>query len=329
MPHAPHPLPINEPAHPVATGEGDAVAMAASGITAVVVTFNPDTTLLAELLRRTRPQVEHIELIDNGSTEPTLDAIRALCADDQVRLTTLGENRGVAGAQNAGIALARQHGARYVLLLDHDSLPSEGMVARLRTAIEHAPASQQPVGAAGPRFVDERQRESITPFRRLVGVRRVRCQCETDDQLLDVEHVIASGCLIPLAVLNQVGDMDAGLFIDYVDIEWCLRAQHHGFHILGVCAASMVHNLGENPIRIFGRNLPNHSPLRNYYLFRNALLLYRMSHISWQWKCMDARIFIMRIGLYLATMKPRIPRLNMILRGLFDGLRKKTGPFQP
>lgn len=329
MPQAPNP-PSAAPSPPSAPVlENDPVAVAARGITAVVVTFNPDTALLAELLRRTRPQVEHVELIDNGSAEPTLAAIRALCTDPHVTLTPLGENRGIGGAQNAGIAIARQRGASHVLLLDHDSLPEAQMVARLRAAIDNAPASQQPVGAVGPRFVDERQRDSISPFRRLVGIRRLHCRCESEDQLLDVEHVIASGCLIPLAVLDQVGDMDAGLFIDYVDIEWCLRAQHHGFHILGACAARMVHNLGENPIRILGRNLPNHSPLRNYYLFRNALLLYRMPHISWQWKLMDARISFLRIGLYLATMKPRLPRLRMILRGLRDGLRGRTGPFQP
>ena len=41
-------------------------ALAASGITAIVVTYNPDPAQLAEQCRLTRPQVERIELIDNG-----------------------------------------------------------------------------------------------------------------------------------------------------------------------------------------------------------------------------------------------------------------------
>lgn len=242
-----------------------------------------------------------------------------------LHLTPLGENRGIGAAQNVGIGLARQRGSRYVLLLDHDSIPEPGMVAALRAAIEGQPAGSQPVAAAGPRYADERQTTSPSPFVQLEGFRRVRCPCEHAGQLIEVEHLIASGSLIPLAVLDAVGDMDEALFIDYVDIEWCLRAAHAGYRMLGVCDARMQHQLGETPIRFLGKHLPDHSPLRHYYLFRNALLLQRMPHIGWRWKVVDAWQSVMKYGFYALVATPRWPRIRMMNRGLWDGLLGRGG----
>jgi rhamnosyltransferase len=44
-------------------------------------------------------------------------------------------------------------------------------------------------------------------------------------------------------VLDVVGGMNDSLFIDYVDIEWCLRAKNLGYEILGCYRALMNHYL--------------------------------------------------------------------------------------
>lgn len=316
-------------AHAGATGQ-PAMPLAgsmATGITAVVVTYNPDISRLAELLRLTRAQVEHVEVIDNGSKPDIIEAIRALC-EGPVRLHPQGRNLGIGGAQNVGIGIARARGADYVLLLDHDSLPAPDMVARLRVAIEAQSAGSQRVAAAGPRYVDPRQPDARSPFVRQQGMKRIYCECQHDDELIEVEHLIASGCLIPLAVLDRVGDMNEQLFIDYVDIEWCLRASHAGFRILGVCGARLTHELGDDIIRFRGKTLPNHSPLRNYYLFRNGLLLNRMPHITPAWKRMDLRNLLIRFIVNAVAQRPRWPWVRMSLLGILDGLRGKTGPRQ-
>lgn len=299
----------------------------ATGITAVVVTYNPDPEQLAELCRLTRPQVEYIELIDNSSPPDALTAIKALCIDG-IHLTALENNLGIGAAQNVGIAKARARGSHYVLLLDHDSLPAPDMVARLRAAIENQPDSCNPVAAAGPRYADKRQANSPSPFVQQEGLKRIRRECKHDNDLIEVEHLIASGSLIPMTALNRVGDMNEALFIDYVDIEWCLRAAHAGYRMLGVCRAKMQHQLGENPIHFLGKAFPDHSPLRHYYLIRNALLLQRMPHITLSWKLLDAWLTIKKIGFYTLIAKPRWPRIKMISYGLLDGLLGRTGPFR-
>ena len=294
------------------------------GVTAVVVTYNPNIARLKALCEATRPQVGHIVLVDNGSRPDSLAAVQTLC-DRRIRLLPLGSNRGIGAAQNAGIAQARHHGAEHVLLLDHDSIPAADMVARLHAALDAQPPGSVPVAAAGPRYADPRQAHDPSPFVQLQGLRRIRCECTDPHQRLEVEHLIASGSLIPMAVLDAIGDMNEELFIDYVDIEWCLRATDAGYRVLGVCDAHMQHALGDAPIAFMGKHLPDHSPLRHYYLFRNALLMYRMPHISLRWKLVDFYQLILKYGFYALVATPRWPRIRMMNRGLWHGLLGRGG----
>lgn len=292
--------------------------------TAVVVTYNPDVARLKALCEATLPQVGQIVLVDNGSTTEALAAIRPLC-QARLHLLALGENRGIGAAQNAGIAQARQQQADYVLLLDHDSIPAPDMVSRLRAALDEQPPGAAPVAAVGPRYADGRQAHNPSPFVQLQGLRRVRCPCQHPRQRIEVEHLIASGSLIPVAVLDTIGDMNEDLFIDYVDIEWCLRATDAGYRVLGVCDAHMQHELGDTPIAFMGKHLPDHSPLRHYYLFRNALLMYRLPHVSLRWKLVDFYQLIMKYGFYALVATPRWPRIRMMNRGLWHGLLGRGG----
>ena len=99
--------------------------------------------------------------------------------------------------------------------------------------------------------------------------------------------------------------------------------------MLGVCDARMQHELGDTPIRFMGKHLPDHSPLRHYYLFRNALLLQRMPHIGWRWKVVDAYQTVMKYGFYALVATPRLPRIRMMNRGLWDGLLGRGGAYRP
>jgi rhamnosyltransferase len=147
-----------------------------------------------------------------------------------------------------------------------------------------------------------------------------------EDDVVEVDYLIASGSLIPLATLNAVGAMAEDLFIDYVDIEWGLRARGLGFRSYGVCAARMEHNLGEAPIRILGHSVPLHSPLRHYYHFRNAVWLYLNGNMPLHWKCADGWRLVLKYGFYTLFARPRLAHVRMMSRGILDGLRGRLGP---
>jgi len=250
-------------------------------IVAVVVAYQPVLQVLEQLLGALVPQVTSVVLVDNGS-HFDLAAWNSERGTRAVELLRLGENRGIAAAQNVGIQWARSHGAGFVLLMDQDSIPAPDMVEKLVFAIYEQPSP----AAAGPRYLDERQ-DNPPPFIRVRGLRLERSVCSTKESVVPVDYLIASGCLIPIGVLDKIGGMRDDLFIDYVDIEWGLRARHHGFQSYGVCSAHMQHSLGDHPIEFFGKNIPLHSPLRHYYHFRNAVLLYKEPWVPLNWKLVD------------------------------------------
>jgi rhamnosyltransferase len=296
-------------------------------VVAVAVTYEPGAAALQRLLGSISPQVETVWIVDNGSAADVSKWTERQ-APANVRCLRLPENLGVAAAQNRGIQRAKQDGAEFVLLLDQDSDPAPDMVAALVAAVRARQAAGVRVGAVGPLCIDRRNGKPHA-FVRLRGIfyRRVRCRNAQD--LIEVHDLISSGCLIPTSVLKVVGDMAEFLFIDYVDTEWSLRARQHGYRLYGVCAARMHHALGDNAIDLPGRRVALHSPLRHYYMFRNALWLARQRSVPTAWKVADGLRLVQRFVFYALCARPRLQHLRMMLRGMRDGWHGRMGRFEP
>ncbi|MGA9032717.1 MAG: glycosyltransferase family 2 protein [Sulfuricaulis sp.] len=292
------------------------------GVVAIVVTYQPVLEVLRKLLDALIPQVESVVVVDNGS-HADFQAWSNERQTRNVEVLLLGENRGVAVAHNTGIQWARNHGARFVLLMDQDSIPSPDMVDKLVAATSELPS----LAAVGPRYLDERH-DNPPPFIRVRGLTLERCACDTQDHVVHVDYVISSGCLVPMAVLDKVGGMWDDLFIDYVDIEWGLRARHHGFQSYGVCSAHMQHSLGDQPIKFFSKNIALHSPLRHYYHFRNAVLLYKEPWVPLNWKLVDGWRLCLKYIFYSLFARSRMAHWRMMTLGVWHGLAGKTGKFE-
>lgn len=291
-------------------------------VSALIVTFNPDPARFKRLIASLVNQVGEIIIIDNGSgSNEFLECIPENC----LHFISLKKNYGIAYAQNMGINHVLQNReAGFVLLLDHDSILSEGMVNRLLEVSVQLRDSGRNVAAVGPRYVDQRQ-ENPPPFIRVEGFRVKRLACEVDSHVVPVSYLIASGSLISVETFRSVGGMKDELFVDYVDIEWGLRAGLQGFGSYGVCDALMDHDLGDDPISIFNKKIPLHSPLRHYYLFRNAIYLYTQSYLPFAWKVGDLYRLMLKYGFYTLFAKPRWQHFSMMSKGMWDGLRGKMG----
>jgi rhamnosyltransferase len=293
-----------------------------SAVSAIIVTYNPVLAALRLLLDAINPQVEQVFIVDNGSTADI--AAWLVEQDIQVELVRLGDNYGIAQAQNRGIAEARARGATFILLLDQDSLPAPDMVAKLLSAARTKITNGVKLACVGPRYSDTRQ-NNPPPFIRTRGLRLERRACTSPDAVVDVDYLIASGCLIPMSALDDVGGMREELFIDYVDIEWGLRAQQKGYRSFGVCSAHMRHDLGDEPISFSGRQIPVHSPIRHYYYFRNAVWLYRQPWLRLNWKVIDGSRLLLKFAFYSLMTVPRLQHAKMMTMGAFHGLIGKMG----
>lgn len=285
--------------------------MATPTAVAVVVTYNPDFVDLQALLERLTGMVMRVVVVDNGS----LPSPEALVRERACHWLPLGDNLGIAAAQNQGIALARSLGATAVVLFDQDSLPEAGMIDTLADVAEALSTSGVPVAAVGPSYYDDGLGKGAPEFHR-PDVAAVRA--------FEVDHVIASGSYIPIAVLDRVGGMREELFIDYVDIEWALRARTCGLRSFCARDALMRHQFGV-PAVVMGRRYSAHSPMRQYYLFRNSIWLWRQGWVPLSWKLRRGPALILRLGFNLLFARPIAAQWRMIWRGVWHGMTGRMG----
>ena len=301
-------------------------------VCAVVVAYQPDMDKLVALLDGVRSQVAHTVLVINGSLEPLQhDQLRPLEQNEDVDCVFNFDNKGLGAAQNQGIEKARQRGCEMILLLDQDSCPAPDMVARLCAVWRSREAAGDRPAAVAPRYESKTDGGGHWPgFVRMHVWGFGRVGCPKDSASVEADFLIASGSLIALSVLDDVGEMDAGLFIDHIDTEWCLRAQARGYRLFGVCEAVMAHELGEQRLSFWlgrRRQVAVHQPQRYYYMFRNSMLLYRRQHMPLLWKWGDA-LRSMQLLVFFTLFSPqRLAILAMMLRGWRDGVLGRTGAY--
>lgn len=288
-----------------------------ASIIAVVVTYNPSFEVLSRLLVSTSSQVGRLFIVDNGSQ--CADGVKQLVSTIlNADFTGLPQNFGIAYAQNVGIRLAYEHNAEYVLTLDQDSVPEPGMVKKLSAVFDQVQGSER-IAAVGPLLLDESTSLAL-PFFSYRNGRKQRITPTVGGEILNVECLVSSGTLLAMRAIVEVGLLREELFISYVDVEWCLRARSHGFQVLGCCAATMTHNLGERRLKIGRYLIPLHSPLRHYYVFRSGVYMQRLSHVSTTWKRADRRQLARSFILFGFIGLPKFEEITSMFRGLKDGL---------
>ncbi len=293
---------------------------------AVIVTYNPNLELLVKVMLCLQEQVGRIIVVDNGSEN--ISHIESGIGNSPNKLIKLSENKGIAYAQNQGITYAESRRAQYVLLMDQDTLLPEGAVAALYDKCKDLEKHGFKVGAIGCAYRDRPDGKINTIWK--ADGRKVQKQdvnSETDE-LIGVDFVIASGSLVPVSTLKEVGLMEENLFIDLVDIEWGLRAKACGYQSYQSLAHVMSHTLGNGRLNVFRKTISLHSPIRNYYAVRNSIFLARRRYIASAWRI----YFVKRIFSYLIVFglfsSQKKERLNFMIRGLVDGLLGRGGPFR-
>lgn len=297
---------------------------AANQVYAVVVSHCSDAERLVLQFERLLTQVHTVVWVDNASGE-ALRQLQSRWPSERVYPLWLDENQGIGAAQNRGIEWALARGASHVLLMDDDSLPAPDMVARLLEVL-HA----QPLAAAvGACHTDSRRGVARSPFTTVRSGRLHWLGCTDAQQVWQVDHVIASGCLIPAPVLQAVGWMREDFFIDWVDIEWCLRARGHGYRIFGACGALLEHSLGDKVVQVLGQEIAQHAPWRHYYQARNFVLMLGACPIDLPTKIHMVLRQFKRFVVFSTLVPGRGQYCKMWLRGWFDACRGRSGPLLP
>jgi GT2 family glycosyltransferase/tetratricopeptide (TPR) repeat protein len=203
------------------------------------------TAACLDSIRRNTPEPHEVIVVDNASTDGTLEFLRAR---PEVRVIANDSNRGFPAAANQGIAAAV--GAR-VLLLNNDVVTTPGWLSRLLRALGSDPRIGL-VGpcsncVSGPQQVEAEYRdlESLDAF----AADRAR---DRDGELEDVDRLVGFCLLIRRAVIDAVGVLDERFGLGcFDDDDYTLRALAAGFRAV-IARDAFVHHDGGRTFRASG-----------------------------------------------------------------------------
>lgn len=292
-------------------------------VVGVFVTYNPDLILLNDVLRACSMQLSEIIVVDNFSNER--DKLNKVISDNKVHhFIQLDSNQGLAKAQNIAVEKVLENKTNtHVIFFDQDSIITEGFISNLLNDERELIANGVKLGAIGPTFIDP-MNDKMYPATVYIGpfIKKVSIK----DEPIAATFIIASGCMVQLEVLKEVGLMKEELFIDYIDVEWCLRAKSLGYEVYISPDAKMMHTIGDKRVSIFGRTISVHNALRRYFLVRNSFLMLRLPYVPVGYKVREMTFNILRLIISVVTAKNKMSFIKYAMVALKDGILGNFGP---
>ena len=282
-----------------------------------MVAYYPDVTIL-DNLRKLSEQITNIVLVDNASGGASAKWVESAGRLPGVTLIRNNSNLGIATALNIGIRHALQTGRQWVATFDQDTLIPPRYFEQLFEVYELCPARQN-VGMIVPGNWSWSELDHAFIAKKHL----------TEPAWSFVRAALNSGSLIKPEIFESVGFYDDGLFLDYVDVEFCLRLQKNGFKILSATPVVLQHELGTKQTRnLLGFHLSFriHAAWRYYYIMRNRVMLYHRYFSAFPlWALQDFKGLLWEMGRIIFLENGRRQKLNAAFQGVRDGLRGNTG----
>lgn len=209
-------------------------------------------------------------VVDNGSHDDSVNRIRSAFPD--ISLIPLRENLGYAAGNNIGIQQGIEAGADYIFVLNNDTLLAPDMLERLVEVAEENPQ----VGMVGPKMYCYEPKDVVFAAGSVIEWQKGdifhRGMLAADNKWLDssmpepVDFITGCGVLVRRELIEKAGALDLSFFLNYEDVEWCVRARRIGFEVWYAPDAVMWHKISAT--------LGEASPANTYYMTRNALFFF-------------------------------------------------------
>lgn len=263
------------------------------------------------------PQVDKIYIVDN--TPGKCKELKRLKGQEKVEIMHLNDNFGIAYAQNIGIKRAMEEEVEYIMLSDQDTIYPENYINEMLKAFSY----DEKVVAVTPRFIDSNTGKSS------FFIKANSClfkKIYPQQGLYEVMLAIASGKIIKVRYLKDVGFMKEDLFIDWVDTEWCWRALKKGYKIIGNADVVIKHQHGQDSKQIGTKIITIRNPVRQYYYVRNAFYLGLYSD-NLTFKCRLIHLFksLRYMLAYPLLVEPHLTNLKYCFLGFWHGIAKRLG----
>jgi rhamnosyltransferase len=282
-------------------------------VCAVFVTYNPKILEFKENLNSVIKQVGKIIIVDNSTVEELQKEITSF-HNENVDIISLGENKGITEAQDIGMAEAfKVYGA--VILLDEDSFLPNGFLRGLCQAYNQLLHSNKKVACIGPVACDYNMKDHLEFH---------ISENNNSLEITEIDQTFSSGSLISKEAYQVVGKRD-DLFLDIFDFEWCWRAKAKGYLTYIVPEIKIPHQLGQGQICLWVMNMTISQPYRNYYQFRNILLMFKRTYVPLSYKIKKVISLPVEFVINVLFLDQKIKRLYFMTQGIVDGIKGVKG----
>ena len=278
-------------------------------------------TCLGALDRQTFDDFEII-IVDNASSDGSVAFIRRKYP--QAKVIELPENRGFAGACNAGIRAAQ---GEFVVLLNNDTEADPGWLAAIVDAFQRRPEAG--IVASKMLLFDRRDVfHTAGDFYGFDGIPGNRGVWERDHGQFDREEYVFSACGGSAAyrrtMLDRIGLLDEDFFFSCEDLDLAWRAQLAGWRAVYTPAAVVYHKLsatgggatasfydGRNFLYLIAKNYPT-SLLRKHW----RTILKAQINIAWEalkaWRGPAARARLRGMMAGLLNLPPMLAKRRLV-----------------
>jgi rhamnosyltransferase len=275
-----------------------------------VILYHPEEKVLKNI-QSYLEQIEKLYVIDNTENSQ-IELIKDILQLPKVTFLHDGINKGIAARLNQVCDRALEDGYEWLLTMDQDSRFEEGGFAKY---LEY--------------FADYRKKEDVAVF----GVNFLKDIFPVSDVPAEVLSTITSGSLINLNLCKIIGKYNEDLFIDFVDAEYCYRANALNYKVIQFRNIILIHHIGYIQ---YGRSLKNfkltprvlHSPVRIYYIVRNGFyMLYKFPNLPEGAK-KEIKTTLSLLKNNIIYHKERLQVLKYIIKGYIDFKKNKMGKLQ-
>ncbi len=286
----------------------------------IFVLYQPTEDFVGNLVKA-RASCPNVVAVDNS---PEADLRLHEYLREQGMQVIFNRNEGgLAGAYNRGAEVLLALQCDLIFLLDQDSEIDASFFAGMMEAA----AGLSGAFLIGPKIYEielQRCMPVIPPDRRFPKPFRI------DDQtagLFPTLCIISSGSAISAAAYCKLGAFREDYFIEYVDVEYSLRAKSQGVLVYMNAAVTLRQNNGriERHGKLF---TTNHAAWRRYYIARNmvhCMNLYR-SYCGLHW--LSGLMTIHQALLVVLFDSEKLRKLTAIACGYLDGMFGRLGTFE-
>tara|TARA_B100000963_G_scaffold191187_1_gene166277 strand:+ start:170 stop:1069 length:900 start_codon:yes stop_codon:yes gene_type:complete len=258
-----------------------------------------------------------IILIDNESNLKELKVIKNQF--DNIITFSNERNLGFTEANNIGIKHAIKNEFEYVLLINNDTEVEKNFMNPLLDSLE----KNKNLGAVQPLILNFVNRKKVWNAGGFLNKFFGYSYVNKNKELIKNNIDWITGCcfFIKVEVIKKIGLLDESFFAYYEDVDWSIKIKNTGFDLAFINSSVIYHHGSKSSQNELSEGTL--SPFVHYLNIRNHILLLRKNRDIFNF--LGVLLFqffkIISYSIYF-ILRLRINKLNMVYKGLIDGLNK-------